>query len=199
MEVAAAKLRPFFVRKDNVCCKRWWKISSDGYYHIALHHKHMKHIKFFKPFTPHVIAWSARKGFWSVDWTKEQKRRLQYSACAMPKSVMPSAAKKRKVTQAKKPGIWQWYLKHRDWNFKLQRWNSGVNQSTWKCRWKTRHKSRSTFRIRPGWPFDILFFRCVCLQSLVSAYCSDECCFLPSHSLAKAQPGGVLKGLKHPP
>jgi len=31
---------------------------------LALHHKHMKLVK---PFTPHVIAWSVRKGFWSVD------------------------------------------------------------------------------------------------------------------------------------
>jgi len=27
---------------------------------VVLHHKHMK---LFKPFTPHVIAWSVRKGF----------------------------------------------------------------------------------------------------------------------------------------
>jgi len=31
---------------------------------LALHHKHMK---LFTPFTPHVIAWSVRKGVWSVD------------------------------------------------------------------------------------------------------------------------------------
>jgi len=31
---------------------------------------------------------------------------------------------------------------------------------------------------------DILLFRCFRLQSLVSAYCLGECCFLPSHSLA---------------
>jgi len=29
-----------------------------------LHHKHMKLVK---PFTPHVIAWSVRQGFWTVD------------------------------------------------------------------------------------------------------------------------------------
>jgi len=28
---------------------------------------------------------------------------------------------------------------------------------------------------------DMLFFRCFCLQSLVSTYCSGECCFSPSH------------------
>jgi len=27
-----------------------------------------------------------------------------------------------------------------------QRLNSGVNQSTWKCRWKSRHNFRSTLR-----------------------------------------------------
>jgi len=31
---------------------------------------------------------------------------------------------------------------------------------------------------------DMLFFRCFGLQSLVSAYCSGECCFLPSQSLS---------------
>jgi len=30
----------------------------------------------------------------------------------------------------------------------------------------------------------MFFFRCFCLWTLVSAYCSGECCFLPSHSLA---------------
>jgi len=30
----------------------------------------------------------------------------------------------------------------------------------------------------------MFFFRCFCFQSLVSAYCSGECCFLLSHSLA---------------
>jgi len=34
--------------------------------------------------------------------TKEQKARLQYLANAMPKSVMPSATKKRKVSKEKK-------------------------------------------------------------------------------------------------
>ena len=31
---------------------------------------------------------------------------------------------------------------------------------------------------------DMLFFWCFRLLSLASAYCSGECCFLPSHSLA---------------
>jgi len=57
---------------------------------LALHHKHMKLVK---PFTPHVIARSVRKGFWSVDCrTKEQKMRLKCLASAMQKPVMPSAA-----------------------------------------------------------------------------------------------------------
>jgi len=43
---------------------------SDNYSTIlALHHKHMKLVK---PFTPHVIAWSVRKGFWSVDLQNER-------------------------------------------------------------------------------------------------------------------------------
>jgi len=42
---------------------------------VVLHHKHTK---LFKPFTPHVIAWSVRKGFdQSIRRTKEQKTRLQ--------------------------------------------------------------------------------------------------------------------------
>jgi len=37
---------------------------------LALHHKHMK---LANPFTPHVIAWSVRKGFdQSICRTKEQ-------------------------------------------------------------------------------------------------------------------------------
>jgi len=31
---------------------------------LELHHKYMKLVK---PFASHVIAWSVRKGFWSVD------------------------------------------------------------------------------------------------------------------------------------
>jgi len=55
---------------------------------VVLRHKHMK---LFKPFTPHVIAWSVRKGFnQSIRKTKEQKTRLQCLASAMPKPVMPS-------------------------------------------------------------------------------------------------------------
>jgi len=43
----------------------------------------------------------------SICRTKEQKRRLQCLASAMPKSAMPSAAKKRKnlVVLAKTPGL----------------------------------------------------------------------------------------------
>jgi len=57
---------------------------------VVLHHKHMK---LFKPFTPHIIAWSVRKGFnQSIRRTKEQKTRSQCLAWAMPKSVMPTGA-----------------------------------------------------------------------------------------------------------
>ena len=67
---------------------------------LALHHKHTKLVK---PFTPHVIAWSVRKGFYqSICRTKEQKARLQCSSSAMLKSVMPSGAKHRKVSEEKK-------------------------------------------------------------------------------------------------
>jgi len=69
----------------------WWKrtfIPMVTIIVLVLHHKHMK---LFKPFTPHVIAWSVRKGFNQViRRTKEQKTRLQCLASAMPKPVMPS-------------------------------------------------------------------------------------------------------------
>jgi len=128
----------------------------------------------------------------SICRTKEQKARLQCLAIAMPKSVMPSGAKNGKVSQEKKRKNMAVIatVKHCDWNvfffskaFK-QRQNSGVNRSTWKCRWRSRHKFRSTFHTQPGWPYWHTIFRWFRLQSLVSAYCSGECCFLPSHSLA---------------
>ena len=57
LEVAATELHLCFIIKGNV----WW-----------VQHKHMK---LFKPFTPHVIAWSIRKGFnQSIRRTKKQKR-----------------------------------------------------------------------------------------------------------------------------
>jgi len=86
-EVAAAELHLCFVIKGNV----WWKRTFLPMVTIVvLHHKHMK---LFKPFTPHVIAWSVRKGFdQSIRRTKEQKMRLQCLASAMPKPVMPLGA-----------------------------------------------------------------------------------------------------------
>ena len=46
-------------------------------------------------FTPHVIAWSVRKGFnQSIRRTKEQNTRLRCLASAMPKPVMPPGAMK---------------------------------------------------------------------------------------------------------
>jgi len=67
---------------------------------LALHHKHMKLVK---PIVPHGIAWSVREGFnQSICRTKEQKTRLQCLASAMPKFVMPSAAKNGKVSKEKK-------------------------------------------------------------------------------------------------
>ena len=66
---------------------------------LVLHYEHMKPVK---QFTPLVIAWSVRKGFnQSICRTKEQKTRLQCLACAMPKSVMPSGAKRAKFLRRK--------------------------------------------------------------------------------------------------
>jgi len=50
--------------------------------------------KLFKPFTPHVIAWSVRKGFNQSIRRKEQKTRLQRLAWAMPKPVLPQELRK---------------------------------------------------------------------------------------------------------
>jgi len=55
-------------------------------------------MKLVKPFTPHVIAGSVNQ---STCRTNEQKTRLQCLASAMPKSVTPSASKKRKVSKKK--------------------------------------------------------------------------------------------------
>ena len=72
----------------------------------VLHHKQMK---LFTPFTPHVIAWSVRKGFYqSIRRTKEQKTRLQCLASAMPKPVIPSGTmKSAKLLRRKSARIWQ--------------------------------------------------------------------------------------------
>jgi len=60
LEVAATELHLYFVIK----CNAWGKCAFPPMVTIAvLHHKHMK---LFTPFTPHVFAWSVRKGFWSV-------------------------------------------------------------------------------------------------------------------------------------
>jgi len=70
---------------------------------VALHHKHMKHMKPAKPFTPHVIACSARNGFNQlICRIEEQKTSLQCLASAMPKFIMPSGGKKRKVSKEAK-------------------------------------------------------------------------------------------------
>ena len=66
-------------------------------------------MKLFKLFTPHVIAWSARKGFnQSIRRTKGQKARLQCLASEMPKSVMASGViKSAKLLRRKSAKIWQ--------------------------------------------------------------------------------------------
>jgi len=103
LEVAATELLLCFVIKVNV----WWKPTFLPMVTIAvLHHKRMK---LFTLFTPHVIAWSVRKGFnQSIRRTKEQKTRLQRLATAMPKPVMPSGAmKSAKLLRRKSARTWQ--------------------------------------------------------------------------------------------
>jgi len=71
LEVAAAELHLYFV----VTCNLWWKRTFPVVTIVVLHHKHME---LFKPFTPHVFAWSVRKGLnQSICRTKEQKTSLQ--------------------------------------------------------------------------------------------------------------------------
>ena len=89
LEIAATELHLCFVIKGNV----WWKRTFLPMATIVvLHHKNMK---LFTPFTPHVIAWSVRKGFNQlICRTQEQKTRLQCLASAMPKPVMPQELRK---------------------------------------------------------------------------------------------------------
>ena len=79
---------------------------SSGGYHSCVTTKYMK---LFKLFTPHVIAWSARKGFnQSIRRTKGQKARLQCLASEIPKSVMTSGViKSAKLLRRKSAKIWQ--------------------------------------------------------------------------------------------
>jgi len=82
LEVAATELHLCFAIKGNLWCKRTFLPMATI---VVLHHKHMK---LFKTFTPHVIAFSVRKGFnQSIRRTKEQKTRLQCLASAIPKPV----------------------------------------------------------------------------------------------------------------
>jgi len=67
---------------------------------VVLHHKHTK---LAKSFMPHATVCSVRKGFnQSICRTEEQKTRLHRLASAIPKFVMPSGAKKRKVSKEAK-------------------------------------------------------------------------------------------------
>jgi len=104
LEVATTELHLSFVLKGNVLWKRTFipMVSI-----VVLHHKHMKLVK---PFTPHVIAWSVRKGFnQSICRTKERKTRLQCLSGAMPKPVMTSGAmKSEKLLRRKSARIWQY-------------------------------------------------------------------------------------------
>jgi len=96
LEVATTELHLCFILKCNVLWKHTFipMVSI-----VVLHHKHMK---LFKPFafTPHVIAWSVRKG--SICRTKERKTRLHCLSGAMPKPVMTSGAMKSEKLLKKK-------------------------------------------------------------------------------------------------
>ena len=127
LEAALNELDLCFVIKGNV----WWKRTFLPMATIVvLHHKHMK---LFKPFTPHVIGRSVRKRFnQSIRRTKEQKKRLQWLASAMPKpvTVMPSGATKNPKLLRTNARIWQCWHKRRDWiafsckTFKQQRFKA---------------------------------------------------------------------------
>jgi len=96
----------------------------------------------------------------SICRTKEQKTRLQCLARAMPKSATPSAAKNGKVSKEKKrknlavlaktPRLKRFFSSNA---FKQRCQNSGVNQSIWKCRWKSRHTFWSIFHTQTDWPY----------------------------------------------
>ena len=146
----------YFVIKGNL----WWKYTFLQMVTIVvLHHKHMK---LAKTFILHAIACSVRmrKGLnQSICRMKEQKTRLQCLASVMPKFVMPSGTKKRKVSDAKRknlaalaktPRLNRFFSSS---TFKQQRLSSGISQSTWKCRLKSRHKLRSTFHTQRDWPY----------------------------------------------
>ena len=104
LEVAATQLHLCFVIKGNV----WWKRTFLPMRWLLSLCYIINTWKLFKPFTPHVIAWSVRKGFnQSIRRTKEQKTRLQYLASTMPKPVMPSGAMKSAKLLRKNARIWQ--------------------------------------------------------------------------------------------
>jgi len=136
--------------------KVWWKRTLLAVVTIILLH-HNKHMKLVKPFTSHVIAWPVRKGFnQSICRTKEQETRLQCLASAMPKSVMPSAAKMRKVSEKKRADLavlvkTQGLNRFFQQNFQTAngRLKQGVIQNTRKC--------------SLAGHIDMLFFWCFCL------------------------------------
>ena len=110
----------------------------------------------------------------------------------MPKSVMPSRAKTGKVSQEKK----RKNLAALAETPRLKRFFSArLVSSNVKTVALTRTPENvgenrdisfeAPFTLRLAGHIDILFFQCFCLQSLVTAYCSGECCFLPSHFLAQ--------------
>jgi len=100
LEVTTTELHLCVVIKGNV----WWKRTFLPMATIVVLHN--KHMKLFKPFTPHVIAWSVRKGFnQSIRRTKEQKTRLQCLASAMPKPVMPQELRKAQSFQEEQTAV----------------------------------------------------------------------------------------------
>ena len=180
---SSAELHLCYVIKGHV----WWKRTLLPMITIVVsHHKHMK---LFKPFTPHVSAWSVRKGFnQSIRRTKEQTTTLQCLAWAMPKPLMPSGAVKSAKLLRKSARTWQCKLKRHDW----------IAFSNKTCKVKAVALTRApenegenenisleiTFTLSLAGHIDMFFLRCFCFSSLVSAYCSGECCFMLIHLLA---------------
>ena len=98
-----------------------------------------------------------------------------------------------KFLRRKSARIWQCQSKRRDWTFfvlaklKQQRWNSGVNQSTWKRRWKSWHKFRSTFHTQTGCPYWRYFSGAFVCNLWFSLIVRHLCCS-PTFSLAPQSP-----------
>jgi len=116
---------------------------------------------------------------------------LQCLASAVPKSVMPSGAKKRKVSKeemrknlavlTKTPRLNHLFFSK---TFKQQRQTSvGLTRAPENVGENHDISFEVPFTLSLAGHIDMLFFWCF-FVFLVSAYCSGECCFLPSVSLS---------------